>query len=142
MSDYYRRIRECLGSDIMMVPAVAAVIHDKHGRLCIQKSAEGYSLPAGAIELGETPEEALRREVREETGLRVSRAELLGVFGGPDFRHQYRNGDIVESMVALFRCVVNGDVAPEDDETISIEWRDVDDLPDLAMPWPEAVLRP
>ena len=32
---------------------------------------EYWSLPAGAIELGETPEEAVVREVWEETGLKV-----------------------------------------------------------------------
>ena len=40
---------------------------------------EYWSLPAGAIEPGETPEEAVVREVWEETGLKV---QVKGVFGG------------------------------------------------------------
>lgn len=42
---------------------------------------EYWSLPAGAIEPGETPEEAVIREVWEETGLKV-RVKQKGVFEG------------------------------------------------------------
>jgi 8-oxo-dGTP pyrophosphatase MutT (NUDIX family) len=67
-------------------------------------SGEGWSLPAGAIELGETPEQAIEREVVEETGLTVIRSEVLAVFGGRDFRYTYPNGDQVKYLVVLFRC--------------------------------------
>jgi 8-oxo-dGTP diphosphatase len=43
--------------------------------------AEGsWSLPGGLIELGETAEEAIVREVREETGLDVQVGPVLGLF--------------------------------------------------------------
>lgn len=41
------------------------------GNLISISGGEYWSLPAGAIELGETPEEAVVREVWEETGLKV-----------------------------------------------------------------------
>ncbi|MGL4799976.1 MAG: NUDIX hydrolase [Cellulosilyticaceae bacterium] len=60
--------------------AVRAVII-KDGLFAMQQSAAGdYKLPGGTVEVGETFEEALIREVREETGLRVipSSIKILG----------------------------------------------------------------
>ncbi|MFX1562875.1 MAG: NUDIX domain-containing protein [Promethearchaeota archaeon] len=42
-----------------------------------------WALPGGLCEIGETVEEALRREVEEETGLKVEPVSLIGVFSNP-----------------------------------------------------------
>lgn len=48
--------------------------------LLVRKRKGNWSLPGGGIERGETPVAAVLREVREETGLRARRAELVGDF--------------------------------------------------------------
>ena len=65
------------------IPCVGAVIRDDAGRLLmIQRAHEPgqglWSIPGGRIEPGETPEQAVVREVREETGLDVFCGPLLG----------------------------------------------------------------
>jgi 8-oxo-dGTP diphosphatase len=68
------------------IPASAgALIFDHHGRLLILKPTykKGWTIPGGVMEAGgETPWRACQREVREETGLLVSRGRLVCV----DFR--------------------------------------------------------
>jgi 8-oxo-dGTP diphosphatase len=65
------------------VPCVGAIIKDGDGRLLLIKrghepGAGLWSLPGGRIEAGETDEEAVIREIREETGLIVVPGRLVG----------------------------------------------------------------
>jgi ADP-ribose pyrophosphatase YjhB (NUDIX family) len=65
------------------IPCVGAVIRDDAGRLLMilrgHEPGKGlWSIPGGRIEPDETPEQAVVREVREETGLDVSCGPLLG----------------------------------------------------------------
>ncbi len=139
MSPYFRRLRERVGHELLLIPGVAAVIRDEAGRLLLQeKSAgDGWSLPAGAIEPGETPEQSVIREVREETGLLVEPRRILDVFGGSAFRFTYSNGDAVEYTVVLYLCAAVGTgMDPLDRETKSLRYFTRTEIPRLALPYP------
>lgn len=144
-SDYIKSLRSKLGSQLIILPSVAAVISDEMGRLLLQEksSGEGWSLPAGAIELGETPQQAIAREVFEETGLRVIRSEILAVFGGHEFRYTYPNGDQVEYLVVLFKCTTSGEPGGfTDSETARLKYTAFDEMSKLALPYPTELLFP
>ena len=142
MSPYFQRLRARIGHDLLLVPGVAAVIHNDKGALLLQeKYGEKWSLPAGAIEPGETPEEAVRREVLEETGLAIEPTQVRGVFGGSEFRYEYPNGDVVEYTVVLFHCNVLERIAiPIDLETKSLRYFSEEEMPALALPYPRRAL--
>lgn len=143
MTSYVMKLRDLIGNRLLLLPSVAAIIHDDAGRLLLleKASGEGWSLPAGGIEPGETPQEAVIREVMEETGLAVEPTAVLGVFGGRDFRYTYPNGHQVEYVVTLFRCRVVADHgAWTDGETKSLGYFTPQDMPPLALPYPVAIL--
>jgi 8-oxo-dGTP pyrophosphatase MutT (NUDIX family) len=119
MSDFYRRIRERLGSSLLLMPAVAALVRDREGRFLVHQRPDGsWSLPAGAVEPGETPAQAIVREVHEETGLVVCAERIAGIVGGSSCRVRYQNGDEVESVVTVFDCTaVGGELLQTGDET-------------------------
>ena len=67
-------------------PVLAAVIEctDREGRIFLARNAAWpgrmFALVTGFMEAGETPEEGVRREVREETALEVTALSLIGVY--------------------------------------------------------------
>ncbi|WP_054840170.1 NUDIX domain-containing protein [Thermococcus sp. JCM 11816] len=75
-------IHRCIGL------TVDAVIVYNNGIVLIKRKNEPfkdhYALPGGFVEYGETVEEALLREVKEETGLDVKPVKLVGVYSRPD----------------------------------------------------------
>ncbi|HDR7676516.1 NUDIX domain-containing protein [Bacillus wiedmannii] len=138
MSLYYKKIREQLGHELIFVPSVAAVIKNGQGDILFQyPGGEYWSLPAGAIELGETPEEAV---VWEETGLKVQVKKQKGVFGGGEYRHIYPNGDEVEYLVVVFECeVISGELKSIDGESLKLKYFSLSEKPPLALPYPDKI---
>lgn len=73
--------------EVPRVAVDAVLLHDGKLVLVLRRNAPfkgKYALPGGFVEFGEALEDAVRREVREETGLAAVVQRLLGVYGGPD----------------------------------------------------------
>lgn len=67
---------------------VDCVIYDRQGRVLLIRRKNppfqgAFALPGGFVEIGETVEDACRREVMEETGLKVTKLRLAGVYSAP-----------------------------------------------------------
>ena len=88
----------------------------------VKRAADGrrvVGLPKGHLDGDETPEDAARREVAEETGVQ---AELVGELGDVHYRYE-RKGRRVAKVVRfyLFRYL-SGDVADHDHEIEEARW--------------------
>jgi len=101
--------------------SVAAVVLDDQDRvLVVQRRDIGrWELPGGVLELDETVDDGLRREVLEETGLVVDPIRQTGVYKNMTLR-----------VVALvFRCeVTGGTIASETREARSVRWMTLDEI--------------
>ena len=88
----------------------------------VKRAADGrrvVGLPKGHLDGDETPEDAARREVAEETGVQ---AELVSELGDVHYRYE-RKGRRVAKVVRfyLFRYL-SGDVADHDHEIEEARW--------------------
>ena len=74
----------------------------KKMRFYFQKRSDfnSWGLPGGAMEFGESAEEACAREFLAETGLKVKVKSLLGV--STNFIQHYPNGDVAQAVVIEF----------------------------------------
>ncbi|MFE5089201.1 NUDIX hydrolase [Streptomyces sp. NPDC056638] len=94
--------------------SVAGVVVREDGRLLAIRRADNgtWELPGGVLELDETPEAGVVREVLEETGIHVEVDELTGV---------YKN--TTRGIVALvFRCKPSGGTERTSAESTAVEW--------------------
>lgn len=139
ISEYLKELRSHVGARLLLMPAVTGIIHDDEGRvLLVYTTDDMWGTPGGAIDPGETPAIAVVRELREELGLEVEPVAVLAVYSR---RLKYPHGDEVEYTSVAFRCrIVEGEIAPADDEVLRWEWVDPDEVVRRGVPIPAHVL--
>lgn len=110
--------------------AAYAVVTDTDGRLLLARWIQGrrvaWTMPGGGLEAGESPEDAVRRELREETGYSVKVGELLGIHSRviPAGRRVHKADEPLHTLRIVYRAeVVGGKLTFEEDgSTDMAEW--------------------
>ncbi|HEX3773444.1 MAG TPA: NUDIX domain-containing protein [Polyangiaceae bacterium] len=142
ISPYLKNLRDHVGTDLLLTPAVAAIIRNERGDVLFLRRADNgeWDLPAGSLDPGETPAFGVVREVREETGLEVEVVGIIGVFGGEACRVRYPHGDVTEYLTVVFECnVIGGSLSGDEDETAELRYFTPSERPALQVAFPDEV---
>lgn len=133
MSDYIQWIRSKVGHETIILNFSGACIVNEKGEILLQRRSKTeniWGLPGGAVELGESIEEAAIREVKEETGLDIKVDYLLGVYS--KYFTEYPNGDKAQSICYCFKATaVSGNLKIENKETFDLQFFDQKNIPPL-----------
>ena len=104
-----------------------AVVSDERGRVLLLRHVfrrgSGWGIPGGFLARGEQPDEAVRRELREETGLALEEVELAFV----------RTLARPHQVEVIFRCRVRAAALAGREDSLEIdraEWFERDALPE------------
>ena len=118
-------------------PSVSAVMRDGRGHVLLGRRADSreWGLPSGNVEIGESVVDAIRREVREETGLEAAVVRLVGVYSDPAWQVvRYPDGRVVHYVTSLFECRATGGALATSPETLELGYFDPSALPEDTVP--------
>lgn len=129
---YVEELRKLVGNRKLIMPGVRAVIRDEAGAIMLQLRSDfkiwGY--PAGSVELDESVQDALRREVFEETNLTVVSARPFAIYSNPTYSTTYPNGDQIQPYSIGFLVEEwTGTVTPDGDESLDLKFFPLDAFP-------------
>jgi ADP-ribose pyrophosphatase YjhB (NUDIX family) len=116
-----------------LVPASSAIITNQEGKILLQQRADSHvwALPGGTMQIGESIEENIIREVKEETGLDIIIEKLLGVYSNPNHVIAYDDGEVRQEFSVCFICRIVGGQLQISQESTNIGFFSRDEITHL-----------
>lgn len=105
-------------------PSVYGVIIE-NGKILLSKQWDGYDIPGGGVDIGEAIEDALKREVKEETGLDVEVGKVVACENS-FFKLPFGEDKFVHSILIYYLCKrVGGELTIENFDEHEKEYADM-----------------
>ena len=134
---YIEDLRKVIGHKPLILVGVAVAVINEKGQFLLQKRHDGiWGVPGGFMELGESTEETGRREVLEETGLKVGKLDLVGVFSGKNHYIKLPNGDEFYPVTIAYitKDIKGGDLKADGKESVEAKFFNATELPEKLNP--------
>ncbi len=108
--------------------AVVGAIIEKDGKILLVREGEGldkgkWNQPAGWVEVGENPLDAVKKEVEEETGFEFNPTHILGIYSLVRKEFLKKDGEIHHPVKIIFTGIISAEKKRDLTEEISeIKW--------------------
>jgi ADP-ribose pyrophosphatase YjhB (NUDIX family) len=118
-----------------LVPAASAVVTDEQGRILLHRRSDNdrWSLPGGAMELGESIAGCAVRETSEETGVDVEVTGIVGIYSNPGHVFAYDDGEVRQEFSVCFSARPVGGHPRVSEESTEVAWFRPEELAGLPM---------
>ena len=135
---YCEDIREMIGNSPLIVVRPSVAILDNKGQILLSRySGTPWGIPGGILQLSESVEECIKRNVKEDLGLMLNSLQLFGVYSGLELNTKPEDGEDEYHTVAIgYLCTdYEGEVTPDENQAIEAEFFKLDQLPEETDPF-------
>jgi ADP-ribose pyrophosphatase YjhB (NUDIX family) len=108
-----------------LVPSANSIVTNERGEiLLIQRTDNGnWSLPGGAMDIGESLGQTATRETLEETGIRTRLTGISGIYTNPNHVLEYTSdGEVRQEFSVVFTAETTGGEPTPSSESSHVEW--------------------
>lgn len=132
---YIQELRKQIGTRPIIMAGVSVFVINENNEILLQKRSDtgDWGVIGGALELGESTEEAAHRELFEEAGLKTDSLTFITLLSGSDMYYKYPHGDEIYNVVAVYETrEYTGEPHVNDDEGLELKYFRLDQpIPDL-----------
>lgn len=120
---YIKELRAVVGTRPLIMAGACVLVFNDQKRLLLQRRSDSFDWGTigGALECGESLEEAAARELYEEAGLKAGSFQFIAVLSGSDMYYKYPHGDEIYNVMAIYEARdVEGTPQVNDDEGLEL----------------------
>lgn len=118
-------LRAIVGSRPLIMAGACVLIFNEDRELLLQRRTDtnDWGTIGGALELGESLEEAAARELFEEAGLTAKSFEFITILSGKDMYFKYPHGDEIYNVMAIYEAhEIEGSPRVNDNESHELKY--------------------
>ncbi|MDQ8733776.1 NUDIX domain-containing protein [Paenibacillus sp. LHD-38] len=136
--DYCEKMREMIGNAplIIMRPSVAIINHS--GEILLNRYIGGtWGISGGILQLNESVEECIKRNVQNDLGIKLNTLRLFGVYSGKELINRVEeSGDEYHTVAVGYLCTdFEGNLTTDENQAIEAKFFQFDQLPEEIDPF-------
>ena len=135
--NYVMRVTNALkGEPHLFAYSIVILLNEDNEVLMEERADDGfYDFPGGAIEIGESAEDAAARELEEETGLKAKSLSFFKLYSGPITYYRYPDGNEIYGVDAVYICKeYEGNIIEQKEEVKVARFYRIEDIPNKLSP--------
>lgn len=117
--DYWQSIRQAVGKETMIIPSAAgAIIHEGKILLVRHNVLKKWQIPGGLQEIGESIQQTVQREIKEELNLNLVAGSLIAIYSHPKWMIEFPDESKLQQLIFFF--LMEGEISPINIQTSEI----------------------
>lgn len=131
--DYCENMREMIGNSPLIIVRPSVAIMNNQGEILLNRYKGGtWGVPGGILQLNESVEECIKRNVQDDLGLTINSLQLFGVYSGLDLYTKPEDGEDEYHTVAIgYLCTdYEDEVTSIANQAIEAEFFKLEQLPE------------